>query len=281
MTAPDFLVIGHVVKDVSDGGWRFGGTVTYAATQASRLGLRTGLVTTASSEIDLRAFVPDVSVHCIPSESTTTFENRYTEGRRVQHVWAKGSPIEAGDVQPECRNARIVLLGPVLDEVSVDLANIFDKALVGFCAQGWLREVLPDGLVVRRCWRASESVRGVDVVVVSDEDIEDDEGVLERWQQEASIIVVTEGKGGARVYSEGRWQRIGAFPHEEVDPTGAGDIFAASFVIALDEARSVEAAARFAVAASGLSIEAAGTASVATRQDIERVLVEHAEVVLE
>jgi sugar/nucleoside kinase (ribokinase family) len=281
MTALDFLVIGHVVKDVSDGGWRLGGTVTYAATQASRLGLRTGVVTTASPEIDLQAFLPDVSVHCIPSELTTTFANRYAEGRRVQHVWAKGSPIEAEDVPPGWRNARIVLLGPVLDEVSVDLANIFDKALVGFCAQGRLREVRPDGLVVRRRWRASESVRGVDVVVVSDEDIEDDEGVLERWQQETSIIVVTEGKGGARVYNDGRWRKIGAFPHDEVDPTGAGDVFAAAFVIALDEARSVDAAARFAVAAAGLSIEAAGTASVATRQDIERVLAEHAEVVLE
>jgi 1D-myo-inositol 3-kinase len=119
------------------------------------------------------------------------------------------------------------------------------------------------------------------VVVVSEEDIEDDGDALEQWQRETSIVVVTEGRGGARVYHQGRRRRIGAFPHEEVDPTGAGDVFATAFVVALYETKSVASAARFATAAAGLSIEAEGTRKVATRQEIERVLAEHPEVVLE
>jgi sugar/nucleoside kinase (ribokinase family) len=134
---------------------------------------------------------------------------------------------------------------------------------------------------VRRRWDAGESVSGAGVVVVSDEDIEDDGDVLEKWEREAPVVVVTEGKGGARVYHEGRWRRIGAFPHEEVDPTGAGDVFATAFVIALDETKSVASAARFASAAAGLSIEGEGTAKVATRREIERVLAENPEVMLE
>jgi len=280
MTAPDFLVIGHVVKDVSDGGWRPGGTVTYAATQAARLGLGVGVVTRASADVDLSAHLPGICVHRTLSGETTTFENRYEQGTREQHVWTRGSAIEAEDVPRECRGARIVLLGPVLGEVAPGLAKLFPGALVGFCAQGWLRDVRPDGLVVRRRWDASQSVHGAHVVVVSDEDLEDDEDALEQWRRETSIVVVTGGKGGARVYDEGRWRRIGAFPHEEVDPTGAGDVFATAFVIALDETKSVASAARFAAAAAGLSIEAEGTAKVATREEIERVLAEHPGVVL-
>jgi len=280
MTAPDFLVIGHVVKDVGDGGWRFGGAVTYGATQASRLGLRTAVITRASADVDLQAFLPDVGVHCIPSVATTTFENHYIEGRRVQRVWARASSIGPEDVPEDWRSAGIVLLGPVLDEVSVDMAPIFSDALICFCAQGRLREVRRDGLVARRRWTGAESVRGAEVIVVSDEDIGDDEGALEQLQGEARIVIVTEGRGGARVFDGGRWRRIAAFPHNEIDPTGAGDVFATAFVVALDETRSIEAAARFAVAAAGLSVEAAGTGSVATRQEIERVLAEHPEVVL-
>jgi sugar/nucleoside kinase (ribokinase family) len=281
MTAPDFLVIGHVVKDIREDTWRPGGTVTYAATQASRLGLRAGVITRASADVDLGEYLPDVCVHRTLSDETTTFENRYEKGIRVQHVWAQAPPVGPEDVPREWRGARIVLLGPVLREVRPGMVKLFPNALVGFCAQGWLRDVQPNGRVVRRRWDAGESVSGAGVVVVSDEDIEDDGDVLEKWEREAPVVVVTEGKGGARVYHEGRWRRIGAFPHEEVDPTGAGDVFATAFVIALDETKSVASAARFASAAAGLSIEGEGTAKVATRREIERVLAENPEVVLE
>jgi sugar/nucleoside kinase (ribokinase family) len=281
VSAPEFLVIGHVAKDVVEGGWRPGGTVTYAAAQASRLGLRTGVVTRASEDVDLAGYLPGVCVHRVLSEMTTTFENRYSEGRRAQYVWAQASPIGAEQVPQECRGARMVLLGPLLGEVPIGLARLFRGATVGFCAQGWLREVQADGLVVRRPWAKSACVRGASVVVASEEDIEDDEEALKQWQRESPIVVVTGGKGGARIYVEGRERRIAAFPHEEVDPTGAGDVFATSFMIALDEKRDVAAAARFAAAAAGLSIEAEGTAKVGTREEIERVLAAHPEVVLE
>ena len=280
MSAPDFLVIGHVVKDVGDSGWRFGGTVTYAAAQASRLGLRTAVVTRASGDVDLQAFLPEIQVLTLPSDLTTAFDNRYQEGRRVQRVQAKAAPIRPSDVPQEWRSARIVLLGPVLDEVCPDVTGVFEGALVAFCPQGLLREVHPDGFVVKRRWDASHSLPGARVVVVSDEDIGDDEDALERWRHQASIVVVTEGKGGARVHSDGHWRKIAAFPHDERDPTGAGDVFATAFVIALDETGSAEAATRFAAAAAGLSIEGEGTTRIATREEIERVLAAHPEVVL-
>ena len=280
MGAPDFLVIGHVAKDIVEGGWRPGGTVTYAATQASRLGLRTGVITRASDEVDLTRYLPEVSVRRVASETTTTFENVYSKGRRVQRVWAQAEPMGAEQVPRECREARMVLLGPLLGEVPLGLMRVFRDAMIGLCPQGWLREVQPDGSVVRRRWARSACVRGASVVVVSEEDIEGDEEALEQWQEEAPIVVVTGGRGGARIYSDGDWRGIGAFPHEEVDPTGAGDVFATAFMIALDESKDVAAAARFASAAAGLSVEGAGTSRVATREEVETVLAAHPEVVL-
>jgi succinate dehydrogenase/fumarate reductase flavoprotein subunit len=77
MTAPDFLAIGHVAKDIVPGGWRLGGTVTHAAVQGQRLGLQAAVVTRSAGDLGLEQLLPDIQVRRIPSETTTTFENRY------------------------------------------------------------------------------------------------------------------------------------------------------------------------------------------------------------
>ncbi len=277
---PHFVVIGHVVKDVSDDSWRPGGTVIYAAAQASKLGLSVGVVTCSAGDVDTSIWLPGTAVCLHSSDKTTSFENRYEGGKRVQHVWAQARPIEAKDIPVSWREARVVLLGPVIGEMGPELGALFGDSLVGFCAQGWLREVAPDGLVVPKRWDGRLSLRGVDVVIASDDDLGDDRNALEAWQGATGVVVVTSGMGGARVYNDGRWRTISAFPHREVDPTGAGDVFATAFVIALDETRSVERAARFAGAAAGLSVEGEGTSKIAGRDGIERVSAEHPEVVL-
>ncbi len=279
MTAPDFLAIGHVVRDIVPGGWRLGGTVTHAAVQAQRLGLRAGVVTRSAADLGLERLLPDIEVRRIPSETTTTFENRYERGRRIQHVWEQAAPIGAEDVPQEWRKARTVLLGPVLAEVPVGLGRLFSGSLLGYCPQGWLREVRPDGLVVRRAWAGVASLRRGDVVVVSEEDVEGNDVALELWAREVPVVVVTEGGRGARVHVDGRWRHIAAFPGEEVDPTGAGDVFAAAFMVSLEESGDVAVAARFAAAAAGLSVGGAG-ATAPTRDEIERVLADHPEVTL-
>ncbi len=280
MGAPDFLVIGHVAKDLDAGGWRLGGTAAYAATQAQRLGLSAAIVTRAEGDIDFAHLLPGVLVHRIPAETTTTFENRYDGQQRIQHVWSRAPAITPQDVPQELRGARIVLLGPLLDEVRPKTAELFGESLVGCCLQGWLREVTPDGLVRRRRWPEGVSLRGVDIAFVSEEDMLDDEEALAGWQREAEIVVLTCGSGGATVWSEGKERRISAFPHVEVDPTGAGDIFAAAFMIAYAETRNIAAAARFADAAAGLSVEGAGTSKAPERRQVGRVLAEHQEIVL-
>ena len=62
---PEFLAIGHVARDLlPNGGWRLGGTVTFAAFTAQRLGLRAAIVTSASPEVldALKAALPGVAI---------------------------------------------------------------------------------------------------------------------------------------------------------------------------------------------------------------------------
>jgi 1D-myo-inositol 3-kinase len=278
MGAPDFLVIGHLVKDVGPDGWRPGGTVTFASRLARGLGLRVGVVTTAGPDVDCGSVLPGVEVACGSSEQTTTFENRYVDGRRRQWLLERGGALGVAEVPDSWWSAGIVLLGPLCGEVAPELSGLFGGSLVGVSAQGWLRRVDAQGRVGRQRWEGEPFWRGAEVLFVSEEDIGREREELRRWTAEVPIVAFTKSWRGARVFVEGRWRRLAGFPEREVDPTGAGDVFATAFLIRLEETSDVAEAARFAGAAASLSVAAVGAEQLPTREEIERRLAQYPEI---
>jgi sugar/nucleoside kinase (ribokinase family) len=57
-----------------------------------------------------------------------------------------------------------------------------------------------------------------------------------------------------------------------MDPTGAGDVFSAAFLIRLAETGDPCEAARFANVAASFSIEAPGVSGIPTRRQVEAYL---------
>ncbi len=281
MAAPDFVVVGHVVRDLVPEGWRLGGTATFAAVQAERLGLSVGVVTCAGSEVDLETQLPRVTVAGAPSSYTTSFQNVYERAGRSQSVLESAPSIEPRDVPVEWRSAPITLLGPVCGELPATLSDVFSRSLLGVSAQGWLRAIDEDGRVRSRAWSGEPFWRGCNVLFVSDEDVGDQTDQVERWTSDVPIVAMTSNRKGARVHDGGRWRSIGAFPANEVDPTGAGDVFATAFLVALEETNDVAGAARFASAAAACAIEAAGIDAIATRGGIEERMRAHSNVILQ
>lgn len=278
MPVPDFLVIGHLVKDLGPDGWRPGGTVTFASLLAQRMGLSVGVVTRAGPDVDCRALLPQAEVICSPSDATICFDNRYVDGRRRQWVSAGAATITPAHVPLAWRTARIVLLGPVWPEMSPELSELFPGSLVGVSAQGWLRRRDAQGQVRRQHWRGTPFWRGAQVLFVSEEDLGRGREDLHRWASEVPIVAFTKGWRGARVFAAGRWRRLPPFPGQEVDPTGAGDVFAAGFLVRLWETGDIGEAARFGGAAASLSVAATGAEGVPTREQIEGRLARYPEV---
>ena len=276
MGAPDFLVIGHLAKDKTAEGWRLGGTGAYASLTASKLGLRTAVLTSCASDLDPSLLLPDIDVRLLPSSETTIFENVYGPGRRLQYVWARARTIAASDVPQEFLGAKIVLLGPLVGEVKEDVARCFPRSLLAICPQGWLRTVLPDGRVEQMSplrWR-SGLLKHSPAVFVSEEDLPPAETkeTLARWAARVPLLAFTRGARGARLWSEGRWRQVPAIPAEELDPTGAGDVFAAAFLSRYVETDNTWQAALFAAAAASASVEEPGTTAIPTRQQVEERL---------
>ena len=266
--APDFLAVGHVTRDIVPGGYTAGGAVTYSAVTALRMGLASAVVTSAAPDVDLRSEMPGIDVRVSVSAETTTFENLYAGGRRRQRVAATASPLGGGDVPPEWRSAPLVLLGPLVGEVDPALARSFPNSIVMASMQGWLRQWGSDGIVTPAPWAGSETLPYVSAAICSVEDFEDT-ALVDVWKRAAPVLIVTMGGDGAMLYRAGKRHFVEPFPAREVDPTGAGDVFAAAYLVRYRETSDELESARFASCVASFCVEARGTSGIPTRPDVE------------
>ena len=269
----DYLVIGHVARDLTPSGARLGGTVAFSALTARSLGLRVGIVTSAGADVPLAALdgIPTVT---IPSEHSTTFENIYSADGRKQILHHHATPIDFVHVPEIWRRAGIIHLGPIANEVGPILPKDFTPDLLGLTAQGWMRGWDESGRVHSVKWEDAFALEAAGAVVISLEDVGGDMEMVERLAQHTRILAVTDGAAGCILHWHGDRRRINAPKFTEIDATGAGDIFAAAFFIRLYTTRDPWEAARFATLLASHSVTRVGLDGIPTEQEIQSCLVE-------
>ncbi len=268
----DYLAIGHFAKDLlPDGSHRLGGTAAYAALTAHALGLRMGIVTSMNeTDLDRGIFPSDLPVCNIPSEVTTTFENSVTPEGRKQRLFAQATEISFEKIPAAWRKTPIIHLGPIAQEISAQLPVGFSTSLLGLTPQGWLRGWDADGHISPRKWSAMEaSLNQAGAVVLSVEDVQGNEEIIEEMSLACRVLVITEGSEGVRLYWNGDLRRFRAPKMELLDDTGAGDIFAAAFFIRLHITRDPWEAARFATRLASHSVTRRGLESIPTQEEIQ------------
>lgn len=276
-TAPDFLVLGHVTRDLqADGTYRLGGTALYAAVTAARLGYRVGVITAGGPELDLAPLdraAPGVQVVCQPAPVSTTFVNRYAGSHRQQLLLDRAVPLAPEALPAGWQTASTVLLGPVAQEVPPGWAELFPGAAVGACLQGWLRTWDAAGQVRFTPWaEARRWLPTLAAAFMSQEDLGEQQELAASYAAHCPLLLLTAGPQGATLFQQGRFERVAPFPAQEVDPTGAGDVFAAALLLRLTEKAAPAAAARFAAAAAALSVQGPGIAAIPTRPAVEALL---------
>lgn len=269
---PDFLAIGHITRDLlPDGSWRLGGAVTYAALTAARLGLRPAIVTSGPPDVlaALDAVLPDISLSIVPSVEATTFENIYTVQGRQQFLHGRAAPLMLSAVPGTWRDAPIVLLGPVAQEIDASIVGGFPNSLVAATPQGWLRQWDADGVVTPSSLaNAGMLLPHLRALILSPEDIGAlADTVIGEWARIVPLIAVTCSRDGAYAWENGaRSDVFAGYPAHEVDPTGAGDVFAAAFLCELHETGDAARAIDFANQVAACSVEAVGGEGIPTRE---------------
>ena len=267
---PDYLLIGHIAHDVTPQGPTLGGTVSYAAYTAVAFGLKVGILTSSQPGEPLLADLPPgVMVISVPAAHTTTFENVYTDGVRHQYLYHRAHTLRPDMLPPAWREARLVHLAPIAYEVDPTLMSAFGGSPICVTPQGWMRHREPDGRVRAVPWdAAAEVLPRARLTVLSEEDIRHDPGLEQVFAVLAPTMVVTRAQRGGTIYQAGQPRDFAAYPVEQIDPTGAGDIFATALHVALHRLGDLDLAITIAARLAGQSVRRVGYASAPTPAEV-------------
>lgn len=270
----DYLVIGHLTKDLTPLGPKLGGTAAYAARTAHAIGLRVGIVTSWGEDApaDLLQGIPIVNQVSQPS---TTFENRQTAGKRVQRLFHIAPALDFYHVPELWRKVQLLHIAPVVHEVYPGIARYFPNAQVMLTPQGWLRAWDENGNVSCADWPEARHAAGqADIVVLSEEDLDCDQARIGELAQAARMLVVTRGANGATLYLEGQQHHSPAPSVMEKDATGAGDVFAAAFFVRYFDTQDPLDAVNYANRVAADSVTRTGLASAPSREDLYNITIE-------
>ena len=273
-----YLLVGTVTKDLlPDNTFTFGGTVTYATTVVKALGWRPTVVTTSAADFPPPPYLADVDWRIMPSAETTTFRNEYDSlGHRQQTIGPVAQAINTADIPADCRTADLVHLCPLAQELKPSITTVFENSLLVATPQGWMRQWDDQGIVSLGDWvGADEILPELKAAVISIEDVEGQWSIAENWAAKVSILIVTQGDEGCTIFQQERKQTVPPRPAKPVDPTGAGDVFAAAFFIRYHETGDLWRSARFANVTASMAIERVGPEGVPSREEIETYIAQN------
>ncbi len=275
--AQSYLLIGHITADlIPEGGRRLGGTVSYAAPVAHAFGHHVRVLTSAAADESLLAGLAPYAAEkvVLPAQSTSTFENIYdAEGRRTQYIRGVAAPIGVSDVPEAWLDTPLVHLAPLTGEVDPNLAAAFKDSTVLLTLQGWLRRWGDDGRVYFKRWFDPEVLKHIDVVVFSEEDIAEAPDLEPAFAGAVKHLFVTRAERGGTYYFEGQPRTYETPQYEEVNSTGAGDVFAAAVLSSMTLLNGdMAAVAKVAAQLGATAITRPWLEGVPTPQEVQQAL---------
>jgi len=291
VSTPDLVVVGNLLVDdlvYDDGRTRMGqpgGALLHAALGAAVWGANVGLVSIVGNDY------PRDALQTMASRGVSLEGLRHLDipGVRVWLLYENGarrmiprlgrpshedvSPLP-GDVPKAYRDAPAFHVAPMplsRQRAMVEAFGHGDRLVSLDPCEPLSLETLP---VFRTC------ANHTDVVFLSDDELDiasPEEALASLVRGRTRYVLHKRGRAGGTVYLAGsRTRTWSACPANEVDPTGAGDVFAAAFVAALAKGASLEDALSRAASSAARAVEGIGSESIrdSTRSNLERRMAE-------
>ena len=257
------LAVGHITHDRFGDKVLPGGCAYYASRTWQALGARSRLVAAVGEDFACEDALSGLETQVASQGKTTVFTNLYQDsGPRVQYVEALAPPVVPGQLPSDWPSTDVLFLGPVLNEVDIPAwKQAVDARLVAIGVQGYIRAAGdPDELgrkkVMPRIWSpGGKELHGLDVACLSDEDLIGQGDLLKRLCDAVPVVALTHERRGCDIIEKERRTWVGIHPAKEIDPTGAGDTFAAGFLFGLAQGQSPAGAARLGAACASIIIE--------------------------
>jgi sugar/nucleoside kinase (ribokinase family) len=251
--------------------FKIGGVTTYSGITYRRHGLNTWVVTNVANrdrQIIRRLQQESIVVHNGQTQFTTLFKNMIDdEGKRSQKILQQAASINRELVNENLEDADFVHLGPLYPtDIDVRAIELIDrlKHFVILDVQGLVRAVRNNIVYAAVSKHLPAAMRIAHIVKANRRECEsliaffrtDLLGLMRQFH--INEFVVTAGQEGGFVQTIGAGQisyRAARVTSNE-DPTGAGDIFLAAYVIGrFLKQRSIEDACKYAAKLTARQIE--------------------------
>jgi len=228
----DILIIGNPTVDYIDGNYFSpGGPVTYITNSLSQLGQsKITAVTSFGKDFSYNNFHKTSNVINIKSDKTNKFDFSISSDNRKMMVISSSNLINLTKINLE-GVPDLIFIAPVLNEFSIKktekLMNKYKNSFFVGMPQGWIRKIKNKN--VHFDYSMLSNLPFFNIVFFSEEEISDSKMPIERLKNLAKILVVTQGKNGAKIYIKDEIIDIPPFPTQAINTIGAGDIFASVF----------------------------------------------------
>ena len=264
------------------------GCSTNACLAVARLGVNATLVGTVGEdykdilEADLRE--RKVDFHLLPSGQTGGFSLIYYDdhGNRELTLLGVADPIQAYTGGFE--GVDFILIGPILGEVNADLVKKLRAETdlpILTDPQGLLRSQ-NEGQIYHEMTRDFVEIAKVSTIVKANEletkvvtgidpRIDPEGAVKALYGFGCKIAVTTIAEAGSIIYDGERLYPIPAFKTDAIDPTGAGDTYAAGFMVKyMENPHDLTAVGCFASSVASVMVENSGPDFPLTRAEADR-----------
>ena len=290
----DLVAIGNPVYDiivtpsVRTDGRVLSGCSTNACLTAKRLGLKkVGLVGCIGPDFE-RQFLKDMRRYGIEIKLSSSrgetggFRLVYDDrGDRTLDVLGVADRIRPKDIPEEFLHASFFLLGPILGEVDLELVELIrssSSSSLLLDPQGMVRLIGSDRRIIHRCDQATfrSVAKIVDFIKPNEHESRTitgldnpKEALLQLKTLGLAVPIVTLAERGSILIENDEIFRIPAFPTNAADPTGAGDVYAGSFITEYARTKNLVESALFASAAASIMVEQVGPEFAMRLKDVE------------
>ncbi len=265
------------------------GCSTNACLVVKRLGMpKVGLIGSVGRDfserfqLDMKKYGIETSLNA-ESERTGGFRLVYdTKGDRTLEALAVAEKITSKSIPEDFLDSNFFLIGPILGEVDFELIKYIrtsTSSTIFLDPQGLVRSIGTDGKIIHKCDtdQFRKIAELVDFVKPNEHESETITGeanpmlALDQLHElGVKVPIVTLADRGSVLLDSGHVFHIPAFQTRAIDPTGAGDTYAGSFIVEYDRTRSIVESALFASAAASIKVEQVGPDFHITQEEARR-----------
>jgi len=211
------------------------------------------------------------------SAHTTSFRINYQDGKRTMWALARCPSLTCADLAGLPRTSA-THMGPILYEIPRTLASSLAArdGIVSLDPQGYLRQILPGGLIGRSKWRNPALLKKLDVLKVSEQEASfvigrDYASPRKLAKLGPEVILITRGESGTILWSKSMGIfNVPAFRTRVRDPTGAGDALVGALLVTWAKDGDLLWAAAVGSALASFVVESVGPANFGAIKEIQR-----------